>query len=336
MQQLKAFVTGGSGFIGSEVIRQLNARGIQVRALLRTTSSTRNLEGCQYDKVLGDLNDIEALKKGVEGVDYVFHIAGVISAKSREEYMEGNATGSANIARAVVEVNPSMKRFVLVSSVAASGPSESMTPRTETDLEKPISLYGESKLAGEREVFKVADGKFPVTCIRPPAVYGPRDRGIFEFFKFVNAGIAPIFPSNNSTGEKHYSLIHVEDLVNAIVAGGLVEDQGRREVFYVCGDGIHSWRTIMAEIAKGLGKNPWKIRLPGFMLTALAGFYTLLGHMTGKEFPLTLDKLNELRPDFWICSNQMAKKKLGFKPQYDLHRGITSTAKWYREAKWLK
>lgn len=339
MQQQIAFVTGGSGFIGSEVIRQLCASGLRVRALMRKTSPRGNLEGLvegkDYDVVVGDLGNLESLKTGVRGVDYVFHIAGAISAANREEFMRHNAVGTANLARACAEVNPSLKRFLYVSSLAASGPSQSIAPRRETDKEAPISAYGESKLEGERELFKIANGIYPVTVIRPPAVYGPRDRGIFEFFKFISKGLMPIFPASNETGQKHYSLIHVEDLVRAIVHCGLAGGQGGREVFFVAGDGIHSWEEIMREIAAALGKKPLRLYLPGFVVVSLAGLYTFLTKITGKEFPLTLDKLNELRPDFWICSNDLAKQKIGFSARYDLKKGVAHTAKWYVESGWL-
>ncbi|MBI2606542.1 MAG: NAD-dependent epimerase/dehydratase family protein [Deltaproteobacteria bacterium] len=335
MQEQVAFVTGGSGFIGSEVIRQLNARGVRVRALLRATSPRRNLEGAAFEEVRGDLGDLEALKKGVAGADYVFHLAGVIAAPKREIYFKHNAEGSANLARACAEANPGLMRFVYVSSLAASGPSASLSARLETDAEAPISAYGESKLAGEREVFSRAEGKFPVTVIRPPAVYGPRDRGLFEFFKIINSGIMPILPARNATCEKHYSLIHVEDLVQGILQAGLAEGQGAKEVFFLAGDGIHTWTQILREIAGALGKKPFRVKVPSFALTGIAGLYTLIGAITGKQFPLTLDKLSELRPDFWICSNEAAKLKIAFRPRYSLADGIANTVEWYKKNGWL-
>lgn len=335
MQERVAFVTGGSGFIGSEVIRQLNARGVRVRALLRATSPRRNLDGAVFEEVRGDLGDIEALKRGVAGADYVFHLAGVIAAPKREFYFKHNAEGSANLARACAEANPALKRFLYVSSLAASGPSSSLSARSETDAEAPISAYGESKLAGEREVFLRAEGKFPVTVIRPPAVYGPRDRGLFDFFKIINSGIMPVFPARNETGEKYCSLIYVEDLVEGILQAGLAEGQGLREIFFLCADGIQTWSEILREIAKALGKKPRRVKLPGFVLAGIAGLYTILGAVTGKQFPLTLDKLSELRPDFWICSNEAAKRKIAFRPRYNLADGMANTVEWYKKNGWL-
>lgn len=332
----RALVTGASGFIGSEVVRHLLNEGIAVRALLRKTSPKENLKGVEYEAALGDLSDFESLKNAVEGVDYVFHIAGVVSARNREDYFRHNALGTANLARACVATSTRVERFVYVSSLAASGPAKSLKPVVEDDVAKPISAYGESKLAGERELEKwAAEGKFPYTIVRPPAVYGPRDRGIFELVKFVKNGILPVFPSTDSSGDKFLSVVYVDDLVRGILLAGTAKDLGEREVFFVTGDGIHSWSTMLGMIAENLGKKPLRVPLPSFVLTGVAAAYTLAGWALGRQFPLTLDKLNELRPDYWICANDRAKKILNFQPQFDLKTGVSRTVAWYKENGWI-
>lgn len=329
-------VTGGSGFIGSEVIRQLSERGFRVKALLRRSSPRGNLQDVKFEEVIGDLNDYQSLCKAVEDVEYVYHIAGVTSAKTREEYFKHNEKGTANLARACAEHARKLKRFIYVSSLAASGPSRNLSPRVETDVEAPISAYGESKLAGEKQVFKYAEERYAVTVVRPPAVYGPKDRGIYEFFKMANSGLTPIFPSYNPSGHKHYSLIHVEDLVNGIVSAGMAEGQGRREIYFLTSNEVYTWNQVMDVIATTIGRKTFKIHIPGFILFAIASFYSFLGSIFSRQFPLSLDKLNELKPDFWICSNELARKKLGFNPKHDLNSGIESTTKWYRDNGWLK
>lgn len=339
---MQALVTGGSGFIGSELIRQLLDHGCQVRVLLRKTSPRANLEGLNYEAALGDLNDLESLKQAVRGVDYVFHLAGSISAKNREEYFRHNAEGTGNLARACAEANSKLKRFIYVSSLAASGPSGSIKPRQEDESEAPISDYGQSKLGGEQKLEYWARGGseqgdilFPFTIVRPPAVYGPRDRGIFEFIKLVNSGIAPVFPSASEDGEKYFSVIHVDDLVGGIVLAGLAHNQGKKEVFFLSGDGLHSWSQVMSSMAEALGKKPVRIPLPKVALTGIAVVYSALGAVLKRQFPLTLDKLKELKPDYWICSNERAKKVLKFQPKWDLKNGMANTVAWYKENGWV-
>jgi nucleoside-diphosphate-sugar epimerase len=331
---LKALVTGGSGFIGSEVIRQLLAKGIAVRALLRKTSSRRNLEGLEYETATGDLNDLEALKKAVAGVDYVFHIAGALVGKNREELFLHNSEGTSKLAQACAEANPKLKRFVYVSSLAASGPASSLDPKTESDPEAPVSDYGASKLGGEKELEKWSKD-FATTVIRPPAVYGPRDTGILEFVKFVNNGVTPVFSAKSHDGHKYLSIIHVEDLVQGIVLAGLADGQSKKEVFFLSGDNIFSWADLFGVMAEALGKKTVRVPIPIPALTGLAAFYGVMTRIFNKSFPLTLDKIKELRQDYWICSNERAKKVLGFKPRWEIKPGITQTVGWYKENGWI-
>src|SRR5581483_8554342 len=109
-----ALVTGGSGFIGSEVIRSLTNQGFQVRVLMRKTSPRHNLAGTQFEEIQGDLTNADSLARAVDGVNYVFHIAGVVTAKTKEEYFKHNVQGTKNLADASKTAN--LKRFVYVSS----------------------------------------------------------------------------------------------------------------------------------------------------------------------------------------------------------------------------
>lgn len=333
---MQALVTGGSGFIGSEVVSQLINQGIKVRALLRKTSPRENLTGLEYETAIGDLGDLESLKQAVTGVDYVFHLAGSVAAPNREEYFRHNAKGTENLAQACAEANPKLKRFIYVSSLAASGPALSAEPKTEEHAAQPISLYGESKLEGERLLEQWASkAGFAITIVRPPAVYGPRDKGIFEFIKVVNSGIIPVFPASRGSGEKYYSVIHVDDLVGGITLAGLAPKQSQKEVFFLSGDGVHTWSDMMNAMAEGLGKKPFRVKLPNFAWTGLAAFYTAMGWAFQKQFPLTLDKLNELKPDYWVCSNERAKEILGFKPKWPLKQGLAHAISWYKQNGWI-
>jgi nucleoside-diphosphate-sugar epimerase len=334
-KQKIALVTGGSGFIGSELIHQLCANGFRVRALLRSSSSKENFRGCEVEECIGDLLDYESLKKAVDGVDYVFHLAGVTSAIKRAHYFLYNKTGTANLAKACAENAKNLKRFVYVSSLAASGPAQNLTPRIETDAEFPVSAYGESKLEGEKQLLKFSEERYPISIVRPPAVYGPRDKGVFEFFKMIQKGICIELPSFNPTKNKYYSLIHVEDLVRAIIKAALVEDQGKREIYFVSDQNIYTWNQIMDTIASNLQKKPFKIYLPSFLLWSLSAFFSFCSYLFLRPFPLSLDKYRELKPDFWICSSARAKTKLDFRPKFDLQTGIVQTTKWYKDNGWL-
>src|SRR5512143_719814 len=188
---MKALLTGASGFIGSHLADALLAHGYSVRVLLRRSSSLEWLEDQRLERVYGDLFDKEALRMAVSDVDYVYHLAGLTKAKKREEYFRANHLGTKNLLEAVQEKAPRLQRFVHVSSQAAVGPSPTVAPIDETAPAKPITSYGQSKWAAEQECRQFSR-HLPVTIVRPPAVFGPRDRDILEFFRSASRGILPI------------------------------------------------------------------------------------------------------------------------------------------------
>ena len=333
---MKAFVTGASGFIGSTLIEQLNSLGFDVYALMRKTSSPANLTGIKFQKVEGDLSSFESLRQAVSGMDYVFHLAGATAAPNRQAYFESNAHGTERLARAVAEANPSVTRFVHVSSLAAAGPAPSLEPRHEAEPEKPVSFYGESKLQGEKEVLKYKD-QYPISVIRPPIVYGPKDKGVFSIIQTVSKNIMPILQGSTQDGSKYYSAIHAEDLCRGIVQAALAP-KGKiasGEIFYLSSDETVTYRELLQTIAECLEKDPFTFRIPKAAVTAIAATLSAVGTVTRKTYPLNMDKLNELLPDYWICSNEKAKSQLGFSPEFDLRAGMTHAIEWYKRERWI-
>ena len=332
----KVLVTGGSGFIGSTLIEELTRAGLQVRALLRGTSSTENLKGLSFERVQGSLSDFESLKRAVEGVDYVFHLAGAISAPERATYFEINAEGTRRLAQAVAEVRPGLKRFVHVSSLAAGGPVKTLRARVEMDTDEPVSTYGESKLKSEGELLQYKD-QFPVTIVRPPMVYGPKDKATFVFVRTVGRNLLPLFRGKGKDGQKYYSAIHSEDLCRGIFLASQVSPDvvPSGEIFYLSGDDWVSYENLMFTIARHLGKKPFRFSVPMAALTVGALGLSALGRVTKRTFPLNLDKLNEIRPDYWVCSNEKAKRVLGFAPRFDISSGLLDSVQWYRRAGWI-
>jgi nucleoside-diphosphate-sugar epimerase len=207
---------------------------------------------------------------------------------------------------------------------------------TEDHPERPVSFYGESKLAGERELLR-HQGRFAISIARPPIVYGPRDRRVFGLIHAVSRNLLPVVRGATRDGEKYYSLIHVRDLCRGLVQSALAPP-GRlapAEVFYLAGDGIQTYGETTAAIADVLGCEPLRVRIPRVALRAAAAALSGASLITRKTFPLNLDKLNEILPDYWICSNRKAKDLLGFRAEYDLRSGMADTIAWYKKQNWL-
>lgn len=331
-----ALVTGASGFIGSTLIEELNRQGIEVRALMRTTSNDKHLRGLKYDRFEGHLGDMESIRRAAQGVDYVFHLAGVVAAKNRAAYFESNAEGTANIARAISDLAKFPKRVVYVSSIAAGGPMSEKLARKESDQDQPVSWYGQSKLAGEKEFLKFKD-RFPTAIVRPPIVYGPRDKDVFVMIQSVAKNLMPLLPGTDAAGNKYYSLIHVRDLVRGLiqVAQAPIATVPSGEIFYLAEDRYYTYVEMMGTMATHLGRKPIRLKVPKFALVSLAHGMGWLGALTGRVYPLNKDKLNEILPSYWICSNEKARKLLGFRPELDLHAGMLDAIQWYKKEKWI-
>ena len=251
-----ALVTGANGFIGSHLCRELVNHGFRVRALVRKTSNLQFLENLDLELVFGEITQPLSLPEAVRGVDYVFHPAGLVKARNRETYFSINRDGTRNLVEAVLATAPDIKRFVHVSSQAAAGPSRSMTAVLESDPPSPVSFYGESKLASEKEVLKRKD-KIPVTIIRPPAVYGPRDIDVYKFFRLAKAGINPSIGIDPT----YVSIVHVHDLVRCIRMASL-SDKAAGETFFACNREWYSMDTLMRVIGKAVNRQPIKIAIP--------------------------------------------------------------------------
>ncbi len=333
---MKALVTGASGFIGSTLIELLNRQGIEVRALMRQTSSDANLQGLQFERVPGDIADYDSLCRAVEGCDYVFHLAGLIAAKDSNEYFRYNAEGTHLLAKAAATHAPALKRFVFVSSLAAGGPALSPEPRKETDPDEPVSVYGKSKLAGENFLLQYKD-RFPVVILRPPMVYGPKDKATFILVKTAAKKMIPLVSARSIDGQKYYSLIHAADLSRAICDAGIVEVPQFQSgaVYYVSSGEVVTYQHLMEIICKHLKIEPIRIRIPVMILRIVAWILTRISQLTGRQFVLNEDKMNEIIPDYWTCSNLKLVSDFDFEPEYDLNQGMANAVGWYKKQGWI-
>jgi nucleoside-diphosphate-sugar epimerase len=332
---MRILVSGASGFIGSGLVSALASQGHEVCALMRQSATSEFLKGIQFTRITGDLRDQDTLKRACEDVDAVIHLAGLTSAKDREEYFKFNAEGTKNLAQAAA-ASKTVKKFIYVSSLAAAGPSIGLAPKTETDPDHPVSFYGESKLRGELYLEELK-GQLPFVILRPPIVYGPRDRNIFMFFKSIQKNWMPILPSKSTTGHKYYSAIHVDDLIQALAltlnAPETIYKKGER--YFVSDGQIYTYERIMGIISHELGVKPIRVKVPVSLVSVIFKAGTLLGKIVGKNLPLTDDKLHEMLPDYWICSSQKAFEQLDFKPKYTMDTGIPQTIAWYKVNGWL-
>ena len=332
---MKAYVTGGTGFIGSHLVEHLVDQGYRVTCLIRKTSNLRWLnhllaaKSPQVELVIGDLHDPNLLVEHVRDTDLVFHLAGLTKAPDTAIYDRVNAEGTKHLIEACLGTQTNLDRFVYCSSLAAVGPSRDATPNTEDVTPQPLTDYGSSKLRGELIAREYAD-RLPITIIRPPAVYGPRDADIFLFFRMINRGVMPIL----GDADKLLSLVHVKDLVAGIYTAA-VSERAIGETYFLTDGDIHTWRDIERVIADALEKRPIQVKVPFFLLDFISIFTEAAAKITRQTPTLNRQKVQDLKQRLWICDSTKAQKELGYRPIYSLQKGIQETADWYRANGWL-
>jgi nucleoside-diphosphate-sugar epimerase len=326
---VKALVTGANGFIGSHLTELLLQKNYSVRCLVRKTADLRWLKGLDAELIHGDLFDDAALRSAVKDMDYVYHSAGVTKAKTSDGYYRGNTEGTKNLLTAVLSANGNLKRFVHISSQAAVGPSPTRTPINEDSTPHPLTTYGKSKWKAEQECHAVLD-QLPVTIVRPPAVYGPRDKDIFEFFHTMSRGLQPMI----GLRDKFVSLIHVADLVRGFVMAA-ESDVSRGRTYFITSREVYSWKTLGEITRRILGKRAIRIRVPEPIVFGIAGIAQFLSLFSPKPALLNIEKGRDIVQDYWTCDPARARRDFGFEETTDIEAGIRETVAWYRNQGWI-
>lgn len=328
---MKVLVTGATGFIGSHVADKLLAKGYEVRCIARKTSNLRWLEGKDFQIVEASLDDPESLIKAVEGVDYVYHVAGLTFARNYQEFLKGNRDATANLISVVDKYAPNIKRFLFVSSQTVVGPAKSLSePVDETTPRKPLTSYGKSKKEAEDVVLSYK-GKIPYTIVRAPAVYGPRDTAIYDIFRTVKMGLGTMVGFR----DKYISLIHSEDLSRGIIEAAEIE-KTKDEIYFISSEEFYTWKQLIDIIAKKMNKKfIIKIRLPHFVVLTVAAISEFLGKFSDKPPVFNYEKGIDFIQDFWICSTEKAKRDFGYRQMINIEDGMKITIDWYKQNKWL-
>lgn len=324
-----AVVTGGTGFIGWSLCEALRDAGWTVHAVVRPSSSNPLPDG--ITRIDADL-DGATLSSAFTGAQVVFHLAGLTRARDYEEFHRVNADGAGAVAEAARAAGAF---FLLVSSQAAAGPGTPDFVRSETDPEQPLSDYGRSKLAGEHAVRAIAGLSYAI--VRPPGVYGPRDRDFLVLFQGAQRGLLPRLGS----ASKAYTLIYVDDVVSALRAvaeAGIAGDPAvQAETFFIGHSAPVTQGELLAEIGRAVGR-PGAIRLPVplLVLRILAEIGELQGAITGRPAVLNRSRYRELAAPGFVCSVEKIARAIGWRAAVDLSAGMAGTANWYRSAGWLK
>lgn len=323
---MKVLVTGANGFLGSHIAERLQTHGgVELRLMLRRTSNLEFLGGVEYERVEGDMRDEASLDAAAQGVEIVVHVAGLVSALTEARYHEVNARGTEALVRAAKAAG--VRRFVYVSSLAALGPSlDGVTAPTNPH---PISGYGRSKLAGEYPVLAERDA-MSVAIVRPPALYGERDRGLLPFYRIAKFGFVPVY----GDGKRKVSFLHAHDAADATIAAALA--RGPSGAVYTINDGaMHTWRSLVEAWSRATGRRLRVLPIPPPLFTIAGYAGGLAASLTRKPLPLAPEEVDHMRAEAWLADNGPIERDLGWQPQIDIDQGFALAYAWYRDNGWL-
>lgn len=317
---MKVFLTGGTGFIGSEVARRLRARGNEVSALVRDPARATELEKIGCTLVAGELSDERAIREGMKGSDCVIHCAGMyevgIAKSRRPEMYAANVTGTENVLGAALEQK--IKKVVYISTVNAFGNTDGrVVDESHLHNERYVSYYDETKHLAHKVARELIAKGLPGVIVQPGAVYGPGDPS--PQGNLVNQFLAGRLPAMMFP-ETGINLVHRDDVAEGII---LALDHGRAGEQYVLGGEISTTGGLIQAVARVTGKKAPRMTIPGVMIKATAPLGPLVGPMLG--FGPNLGEIIKAadRVTYW-AKDDKARQELGYSPR-SLEQGLRDT-----------
>lgn len=323
----KIFITGGNGFIGSRVVRQLIEQGVAVRCLLRTTSNTERIDDLDVERMMGDIRDVASLERGMRGCDGVIHLASLsnwddIHSPLMHEVVVG---GSQNVLQAA-QTCGNLRTVFVSSTIAING---SLTPDIQNE-NSPFELnnkqdysYAFAKREVEQRCREAVRHGLPVVIVNPAEVYGSHDKDLITAGNLVDfAKSNPVLVPSGGT-----SVVHVDDVAAGIIAASFKGQSGER---YILGGDNLTMRELAALTIELLGQKKKIITLPNLLITWLAK----LGHTLHLPLPFN-PAVIPYAVRYWLMDNAKARAELGvnFRSAYDT---LAPTLHWLRENKYFE
>lgn len=318
---MRVFVTGGTGFIGGEVVRQLRERGDEVSCLVRNPAKAGKLEALGCSLVAGDLGDVEAIRAGMAGCDAAIHAAAVyevgIPKSQRPAMREANVGGTENVLGAARDAG--IGKVVYVSTVGAFGNTHGKT--VDETYEHPgqefTSYYEQTKWEAHLAARRMIEEGLPCTIVQPGGVYGPGDTSqVADLLGQFLAGKMPMIPFP----ELGICLTHVEDIAAGIL---LALDKGSSGEEYVLSGPETTMREAIETVADLTGRKAPKRAVPTPLLKALTPIGPLVGKAM-KQPPNLREMISSADGVTFWASHQKATRELGYGPR-GMREGLRQT-----------
>lgn len=322
----KALITGASGFIGGQLRDTLINQGTDVVSV-RRPGSPPSRAGRSVEVDYADIDSLSDVLRQ-EKPDYIFHVAGATKGVRYTDFRHANVMPTFQLQQAAQRAYPELKRFVLVSSLAAYGPSH-RNWRHDGDKEaRPIEYYGQSKLEAERALQD--EQRLAWTIMRPGGVYGPGDVDYFQLFKSIHSGLNVYFGNR----DRLFSAVYVDDFVRALIDAATSPNTIGKG-YFICDGSPVTWEGFQNQIIKTVGKRVRELDMPEFLvhLSALGG--ELLTKFDGKPRLFNRQKARMGAQEAWTCDHTKAREDFGYVPAVTMPEGVERTYEWYRKSGWL-
>jgi nucleoside-diphosphate-sugar epimerase len=332
----KILITGAAGFIGSHLVDLLLEKGIPVRKLkllIPEGESLGNLPKKQLDIIRGDICDKKTIKKAMEDVETIYHLAAKIDfdGATYKEYKDVNVEGTQNLLDECR--NKKIQKFIFFSSIAVFGLPAGAGDIINWDENHPknyTNFYGRSKLEAEERIIKAhRDFKLPYAIVRPASVYGPREKGptlaIYQAIKnhqFVIIG--------NGKNKMHY--VFVRDLVEAAYLAQISKKPAGD--YIIGGPNADKFRDIARLIASSINMKIPNFYLPKMFALLLSYIMEFIGNTLRIKAPLFPSRVRTMTTTYFYNTNK-AKKELGYNPKVNFKKGALITGLWYIEHNYL-
>ena len=326
----RVLVTGGTGFVGSAIVRTLLGRGYRVRALVRRGTSPVNLTGLECELAEGDINDSALMLRAMDGVEFLIHAAADyrLWARNPGEIAATNVAGTRRVMEAALKKR--LQRIVYTSSVAVLKPITGCAADETSRMDEgdATGAYKKSKIAAHRVVESMISEGLPAVIVSPSTPIGPRDIKPTPTGQIVVNGATGRMPAFVDTG---LNLVHVDDVAEGHL---LALERGRTGEHYILGGQNVTLKEMLGVIARCAGRSPPRIQLPRAPIYPVAMLAEIGGYLTGKTPFVTLDGLRMSRYRMFFSSAK-AERELGYRAR-PYEAAIRDAIAWFGEWGYLQ
>ncbi|MCK4630568.1 MAG: NAD-dependent epimerase/dehydratase family protein [Bacteroidales bacterium] len=325
---MKIYITGATGFIGSNLTKRLIEEGNTVHALIRNPAKSKKIN---FENVIfknGDLLNSDSLYQGMKGCEEVYHLAAFARpwAKQRDTYYKINVQGTLNVLLAAIKAG--VRKVVITSTAGVLGPSEKdLVTENSGSNSLPFTGYEKSKIIMEEKVWQLTKKKIQVVIVLPSRLYGPGEltvsNSVTKLIKLYNKGLWRLIPGD---GKSIGNYVFITDVLDGLI---LAMKKGRSGERYIIGGQNLTYNEFFETLGKVIGKSRFMIKIPLKIIMFISGIQLYLAELTGKP-PVITPVWVKKYCHSWAISSNKAKNELGYQIT-PIHEGINKTMEWLKD-----